>query len=103
MNIIPFFMCILFIALGYPLANKMVSPNSWYGLRTPTTLSNPETWYAANVLGGKAMMVAGGISFIVVSLMYLLWSGSDDLRLLVGIIVPTFALLIGVVWALAYS
>jgi len=94
-------MSVLFIALGYPLANKQISPNGWYGFRTPTTLSDPEIWYSANAIAGKAMMVAGGASFLAVGLLYLLWSGSSELRILIGVLIPAIAMLAVLAWSLA--
>jgi SdpI/YfhL protein family len=50
---------LLFAAIGVPLALDKVPPNSWYGFRTPKTLSDPDIWYAINRSSGIDLMIAG--------------------------------------------
>lgn len=58
---------ILFIGLGVPLALRKVSPNHWYGLRIPATLSNEKVWYEANEHCGKHFILIG-IGIIIVAI-----------------------------------
>lgn len=39
---------ILLALISLPLIVGKVKPNPWYGFRVPTTLKNPEIWYAVN-------------------------------------------------------
>jgi SdpI/YfhL protein family len=39
---------ILLALISLPLIAGKVKPNPWYGFRVPTTLKNPEIWYAVN-------------------------------------------------------
>ncbi len=39
---------ILLILLSLPLIFNKVKPNWFYGLRTPTTVNNPDVWYLIN-------------------------------------------------------
>jgi uncharacterized membrane protein len=50
---------IVFIALGIPLFQGRVPPNSWYGCRTTRTLSDEKIWYAVNRVTGKDMILIG--------------------------------------------
>jgi uncharacterized membrane protein len=61
---------IVLIALGVPLLQGQVSPNSWYGFRTRKTLSDEKIWYAVNRVAGKDMILAGAI--IILSSLILL-------------------------------
>lgn len=101
MNFAPFLMSILWIALGYPLATQKIGPNGWYGFRTAKTLSDPEIWYSANVVAGKALMWAGGASLVTVGLLYVFWSGNSELRIGIGVMIPAIAMLTALVWSLA--
>ena len=65
---------VLLIALGVPLLQGQVPPNSWYGFRTRKTLSDEKIWYAVNRVAGKDMVLAGAI-IIVSSLILLLFGG----------------------------
>ena len=65
------FICngLLFIILGIPLALNKIGPNGVYGFRTSKTLSDPQTWYAVNRIGGIDLMIAG-IVIILGSLLF---------------------------------
>ncbi len=75
----------LFIGLGVPLALRKVSPNHWYGLRIPATLSDERVWFEANALFGKHLILIGigiiGVAIILDVLVadvlteVVLWSG----------------------------
>lgn len=44
---------------GLPLALGRVSPNRWYGFRTPRTVGDPQVWYPANAYAGKLLLGLG--------------------------------------------
>ena len=53
---------ILMIALGVPLALRLVPRNWLYGLRVPATLtSSDEVWYRQNRIAGVTMVLIGVI------------------------------------------
>jgi uncharacterized membrane protein len=52
-----------FIALAsIPLILKVVPRNSFYGFRTPSTLSSDEVWFRANHFAGWALFLAAVVS-----------------------------------------
>ena len=52
-----------FIALAsIPLILKVVPRNSFYGFRTPSTLSSDEIWFRANHFAGWALFLAAIVS-----------------------------------------
>ena len=58
-------MGILLIALSVPTLLGRIPPNSLYGFRTSKTLSNPNTWYAANVFASKVTIGIGVVMFLL--------------------------------------
>jgi hypothetical protein len=56
---------LLLIALGLPLAFRLVQRNYLYGMRSPRTLwTSEETWYIQNVITG-VVMVAIGVLWLI--------------------------------------
>jgi len=51
---------LLLVGVGMPFYLKRIRPNTWAGMRTEATLSDPEIWYAANRTMGLTLMLAGG-------------------------------------------
>ena len=88
MSIIALAISVIFIIFGVPLALRIVGPNRWYGVRTSTTLSDPQVWYDINSTGGKALMLAGALSLISILLLSRFWTGSADLETTIGITIP---------------
>ncbi len=66
----------LFMAVAQPLIERRVKPNDWYGVRTPKTKSNEDTWYKANEYGGRTMRTLG-LATLMAS-MFLLPLGHRD-------------------------
>jgi uncharacterized membrane protein len=54
-------MGLLVSALALPMMYDKIPPNSFYGFRTPRTLSDPNIWYPANRVAGRNLAVAGVI------------------------------------------
>jgi len=65
-----FFLGVVFVGLGIPLAQKRVAPNHWYGLRVPATLADETIWYEANARTGKDLLWLAGIVLFVGGLIY---------------------------------
>lgn len=63
-----YFISILYVVLGLPLAFRMVSPNSWYGVRTANTLQDPNVWYSTNYTAGLSFIASG---FLCIALIYI--------------------------------
>lgn len=55
---------LLLIAISIPLIQRRVKPNSWYGFRTPTTLSNEAIWYDANAYAGRWLLAVGTVGLV---------------------------------------
>lgn len=64
-----YFISALFSVLGLPLALKLVSPNSMYGVRTQSTLQSAEAWYSVNASAGMALAIAGLFSIVLIYFM----------------------------------
>jgi uncharacterized membrane protein len=52
-------MGLLLVALCVPMTYDKIPPNSFYGFRTPRTLSDPNVWYPANRVAGRNLALAG--------------------------------------------
>jgi uncharacterized membrane protein len=91
----------LMLALGIPLALKLVPPNRFYGYRTPTSFSSLEAWYKINFATGIAMIAAGLIAGVAaLALSQGVIALKPEGRYLVGVLVTgvlTIASLIPVV------
>ncbi len=61
-----FIASILVLVVSLPLVFKFVPPNRRYGFRTATTLSRTDIWYRSNVFAGVALVVASGLSAIII-------------------------------------
>ena len=64
-----FWLGILMVALGIPMALGRVPRNRWYGYRTWRTLADDRTWYVVNRVSGKGIVVGG----IFDAIMALVW------------------------------
>lgn len=53
------------VVLGYPLKQRKVPPNWFYGFRTPATLKDPALWYGVNEKTGKDLMILGGVLVVL--------------------------------------
>jgi uncharacterized membrane protein len=48
---------LLFMLVGYKM--RGIGPNPYFGVRTPTTLRDPEAWRRANEVGSRGFIYAG--------------------------------------------
>ena len=55
------FLGVLFIAVGIPLARRIVPRNGLYGFRIPKTLRSDDVWYPANRYLGRRLIRCGQI------------------------------------------
>jgi uncharacterized membrane protein len=79
--------CALLAVTGVPLILKLVPPNPVFGVRTERALSRAEIWYEVNRFGGWALVIAAGVT----ALLLMLWSGTmlkPAWRQLVALLLP---------------
>jgi UPF0716 family protein affecting phage T7 exclusion len=62
----------LLVVLSIPLLLEKIKPNGWYGFRVPTTLENPEIWYAVNRHSAKRILISGVAVILAAILLYLI-------------------------------
>lgn len=96
------YVCIglLFVGLALPLIRRRVPPNRYYGFRTPKTLASRTTWYAANEVAGRALLVAG----VVVSLgSLLLYPLARHLPVALHVVAELALLVVATAWAMRRS
>ena len=60
----------LIAGLSLPMYFEKIPPNRWYGIRTPKTLANKETWYRVNKIGAKYLFYAC-LWIVVLNLLFL--------------------------------
>lgn len=60
----------LLFVLSVPLVLGTVPPNSAYGFRTATTMSNPDVWYKANRFCGEASMVCAVVMVVSIAVYF---------------------------------
>ncbi len=85
---VPYMVACIFILAGVPLALRLVSQNRWYGVRTAYTLGDPQVWFRVNEAGGKALIVAGSLSVVGISVFDGLWSGSAANKEMLAMMIP---------------
>lgn len=65
-TVLGYVVSVIFIVLGLPLVFELIGPNSTYGVRTAQALSDENSWYQLNSIGGWGMIVSGLLSFITI-------------------------------------
>jgi hypothetical protein len=68
----------LLFFLALPLLNSRVPPNPFYGFRIPSTLRDPQLWYAVNRFGAVRLITAAASLVIASVLLYFLPGISVD-------------------------
>ena len=77
---------LLLVWLAQPLVRREVGPNGLHGLRVPSTLADPEVWYAANARCGRELRALGLL--VVAGAVLLPWSHDvPTARLLVALFI----------------
>lgn len=87
--------------LGVPLWLQRVPPNSFYGFRTPRTVSDPEVWYPVNRISGRDLTLGGGIGALAALICDLLLVDpvQSALVLMACVLVPVTAAVLHTFWA----
>lgn len=96
---------LIIAGVSIPLILRMVPLNGLYGVRTAKTLSSPTAWYAGNVYGGKALLIAGLTTIIIGLLIPVLttrlqWN-SGTIQI-VGVVAELAPIIIALVAIMAY-
>lgn len=94
-RVIPFMLGILFVFIGNYLPKS--KPNFFYGIKTPWTLTNEDTWKKTHRLGGKLFVLSGAI--IIISSLFF----NKNLQFIVVIISIFIAGIIPVIASYFYS
>ena len=55
------------------LAMRVVPPNRYFGFVTPRCLDSTELWYTVNAVGGQLILVAVGLSAIILMMYQGTW------------------------------
>lgn len=61
LNIVFLYLGLLIVGLSVPMILRCVTPDPWYGFRTPKTLADEGVWYAANAYSGRLLLMLGAI------------------------------------------
>jgi len=56
--------------IAVPLALRKVPRNRLYGIRTRRTLADDAVWYETNAYGGRCLLVASGVTIVVVAVLH---------------------------------
>jgi uncharacterized membrane protein len=64
--------CAIIAVAAAPLILKLIPPNPIYGVRTRRSMSRADIWYEVNRFGGWALVIAAGVS----ALLLMVWSGT---------------------------
>jgi hypothetical protein len=57
--------CFLVAAAATPLMLRLIPPNPIYGYPTRRRNTEPETWFLVNSFAGRALVIAAGVSAIL--------------------------------------
>jgi len=86
---------VLMALIAIPLALRKIPRNLLYGFRTPSTLGDDATWYAANAHFGRGLLIAS--LFTAVGIVALYGAGLEPavfLKVSVGLLVAPLAVAI---------
>ena len=90
-------MGLLLVALCVPMMYDKIPPNSFYGFRTPRTLSDPNIWYPANRVAGRNLALAGLIVIITALVVFAMQKGIHPKTAALSLLVVSLASLTGAV------
>ena len=79
-------LCALVAAVAAPLMLRLIPPNPIYGLPTKRMNTQPEVWYLVNSFGGRMLVVAAGVSAILVMMYNGTWLRSGWAQFFVFIV-----------------
>ena len=90
-------MCVLVAAVATPLMLRLIPPNHIYGLPTRRMGTQPEVWYLVNSFGGRMLLVAAGVSAILIMMYNGTWLRSGWAQLF-AFVVPLGAAVGATLW-----
>lgn len=90
-------LCALVAAAATPLMLRLIPPNPVYGLPTKRMNSQPQVWYLVNSFGGRMVVVAAGISAILIMMYNGTWLRSGWAQLF-AFLVPLAAAVAATFW-----
>ncbi len=90
-------MGLLVVALCVPMMYDKIPPNSFYGFRTPRTLSDPNVWYPANRVAGRNLALAGLIVIITALVVFAMQNSIHPKTAALTLLVVSLASLTGAV------
>lgn len=79
-------LCAVVATAAAPLMLRLIPPNPVYGLPTKRMNSQPEVWYLVNSFGGRMLVVAAGISAILIMMYNGTWLRSGWAQLFAFVI-----------------
>lgn len=96
---------LIIAGVSIPLILGKVPPNGLYGVRTAKTLSSPTAWYAGNIYGGKALLLAGITTIVIGALIPVLTNrlqwGSGTVQIM-GVVAELGPIIIALIAIMAY-
>lgn len=99
LKLLSYFLPSAYILLGFPLAVKLIGPNSTYGFRTAKTLESASVWYSVNFIGGLSMIIAGVVSIALITSLYKRPHASPLTKLIISAIISVSLLIIAIIFA----
>jgi uncharacterized membrane protein len=84
---LPIALPLITILLVIPLVLQKVPPNLWYGFRTRKTLSDTDTWYRANYLGGAGLLFSAIVALVVNVIISMILDSAVTLPVEIGVVV----------------
>jgi uncharacterized membrane protein len=91
---------LLLLGVGIPFYLGRIKPNTWTGLRTDRTLSDPVEWYAANRTMGRDFMVAGAAILLSLAILLLF---ARRLTFTVMMLIHLGVIMVCVTWIVIHS
>ena len=76
---------------------RLIPPNPVYGLPTKRMNSQPEVWYLVNSFGGRMLVVAAGVSAILIMMYNGTWLRSGWAQLF-AFVIPVAAAVAATLW-----
>jgi uncharacterized membrane protein len=88
---------VLLTAISLPMMYDKIPPNSFYGFRTPRTMSDPNVWYPANRVAGRNLALAGVIVATTALVVFAMQKSIQPRTAALTLLIVSMAALIGAV------
>jgi hypothetical protein len=89
---------VLVAVAAVPLALRLIPRNPLYGVPTERTLADDKAWFRVNAFAGKAVLVACGVSALVILVYQGTWLRSGGAQLFAFLIPLAAAIVAAVVY-----